>query len=144
MIDWFMLFAPLLLLPIVLLIVFVGCSLNTEGLAVEVRIIVRFYPHTPPGSPSTFHVRIDDMSLDQVYEVDAEPHAVPGVPGEQRQIQFTQYLSRGEHILTCRLYHAGGGTVLIGPSSCGILVVATERRDVVFSAGDRRNVFDCE
>ena len=65
MIDWFILAAPLLLIPLVLLLVFSGCALDRSGLGTAVRelVIVTFHPASLGTTATDFLVRVEAIEI---------------------------------------------------------------------------------
>jgi hypothetical protein len=146
MIDWFVLLTPLLLLPVVVLPVFVGCALELGGLRPPpgVNLLVRFHPQTFDRTRrSRFLVHWALEQLDVAIRIVTSEEA-DRIEGERVEFHSNvPDLPPGTYSVTCRVYDdpEGGDEdpgPLIGPGVCSLAWDGAERSSVCanFDAGE--------
>ncbi|PWB45888.1 MAG: hypothetical protein C3F12_07370 [Candidatus Methylomirabilota bacterium] len=138
--DWFTILTPLLVLPIVILFVFIGCTLNESPLLgvppvpvpYQVSFVVRFHPSLAEPGVTEFIVLINITPEDG----DVIPLYKDGAPDDTQEDQWYLYeleteLSTGIYTVQCTVLPGNAVGQIIGSGPCTLMV-----------DGDRQVSFD--
>lgn len=153
MIDWFVLLTPLLILPIVLVFVFVGCTLQTTplfGAAPQVTFFVTFDPEVAEEEDFMPHVLVDivghTMDGQDVTESPSRIGDQDRTELDDGRFQYTieAIYQDGEYCVTCRVYaNARDSAIVETAAPCHLSVVGS--RTVQFEAqGNVFNAIGCD
>lgn len=132
MLDWFIVLTPMLLLPVALLLYFVGCSFDGDAIAVpdDVTYRISFYLNNN-NLGHTYEFRIYAVYDDQSTEIaramaDTDSFDVSGGPSDSVQgtYSFGRSLEPGRVTLTCEVIGYGFIDNNDGPLPPPLVVVA--------------------
>ena len=140
--DWFVILTPFLLIPILGLFVFVGCSLlfhPTEK--VDVTVEVRFFPRSLGNNSAQFRVVISGLTDDDIVTV-GEPTSVGPPPGREATYELTAddgtpFKAQAEQLLAinCQVFDLNSQTAMVANSTpCERTLPKDQDYQIVFSA----------
>lgn len=143
MLDWFIIVAPLVLLPIALLVFFVGCTFDGSNYVAHADVTFRiefFYAGDPDGRSFRFTVHNDDMIFVAGDVTDAiqatDPPPGQATPASHQFSELVQ--SFGEQTLRCiveELVGSVGVPLISGGPGCQLDLEKHGDYYVVFRAG---------
>ena len=144
MFDVYLLFVPLLVLPIVLLLVFVGCKFTPPPLPVILIIRVKFRPARPEMERFKPVVEIH-QDLDAFGTSVQGPTMLPD--GDAQFVHFNDTFTAESHAGTCTIFCKVYlddivGSPLIGPISCDF-EFSESNRTADFIIDDMNQVNGC-
>lgn len=142
MLDWFILITPVMILPIILLFVFVGCLSIPDPIFEDLTVHVRFLP-APDGSERFFNVRVDAYNQDGnrvTVVLSTSPIQDPD-GGSEYQLALTELNGEfGVYKLVCLIYlDDNPGPPTIGPIECNF-AYSVENTLVVITVDSDNNV----
>lgn len=119
MFDWFLLFAPILVLPVILLFAFVGCTFDPTGtVSVPLKMVVRFHPARQ--DMSRYRVIVDIVLDGEYFPTQGSGPVL--LPDGDSQFEFSseEFNSDfGSYSIICSVYlDEISGTPDIGPTLC--------------------------
>ena len=143
MFDIYLLIVPLLVLPIVLLFVFVGCTFEPNIIKpFPFRIFVKFDPPRQENFTPVVNILQNVETLSTLI-VNKEIIQEPNLPDRISQFELSNKNFDDSHFgpctISCRIYLDNAGSPIIGPVTCD-LVYSDENRDAIFIVDSANHV----